>query len=128
MNMKELDWRDVFLKAAAPEPDWRDVLLKAASIVEEGWCQGAMHRRKDGTRCVDTTLVYAVQDDAELSCATGALGRAFVQLTAGISDAPLIAAIGNLSMHLDSGITSWNDHPDRTAVEVAEVMRQVATS
>ena len=103
------------------EHDWRDVLLKAASIVEQGWCQGALYR----TNGVHNTLV--VQEDAEQSCAVGAISRALFHLNG--DHELLIATHRNLQKHLlFSEIATWNDSPGRTAAEVAEAMRQAATT
>ena len=113
------------------EHDWQKVLQEAASIVEAGWCQGAMHLDKDGGHVHDGK-------EADQSCATGALERAFSQLKPDHYVAPeaLFDAAGALGEHLDpkmEGMTwlriaKWNDHPDQTAGEVAEVMRQAATA
>ena len=110
------------------EHDWRDVLLRAASIVEDGWCQGAFHTYRDTGEIVQ-------------SCAAGAISRAACY--AGVNgmpypDMPLEhSARIELAQHLRSKsvsfatiattIEAWNDHPDRTVVEVAEAMRQAAT-
>ena len=110
------------------EHDWRDVLLKAASIVEEGWCQEAMHRNEAGLECY--------RDNAVQSCATGALHRAFNQLSGHLTVADGYDALYKLQEYLRSSpgmggewitIALWNDHPDRTATEVAKAMRQAAT-
>ena len=83
---------------------------------------------KDGDECY--------REGAVRSCATGAIRRAFGQkgLNCG-------GALDQLRSHLEcidalesgwiiagQGIAEWNDHPDRTALEVAEVMRQAAKS
>ena len=107
------------------EPDWRDVLLKAASIVEEGWCQGSLYQRKDGTSTGD-------REEAVQLCAIGAISAAWWRLSGADSaqhDASVISAAQmGLYEHLGHPIAKWNDHPDRTALEVAEAMRQAASS
>ena len=113
------------------EPDWRDVLLEAALIVEAGWCQGHMHCDEEGAP------TYS-RETPDRSCATGALERAFDLLRADryLDDSVFAFAGSGLGEHLDPkmegtpwwSIAKWNDHPDRTALEVAEAMRQVATS
>ena len=105
------------------EHDWQNVLREAASIVEEGWCQGALHLNKDGVECY--------REDAVQSCATGALHRASDQLS---DETYAYDALYKLQRYLRSSpgmgewitIALWNDHPDRTATEVAETMRQTA--
>ena len=103
--------------------DWQGVLLTAASLVEEGWCQGAFHRFRDG--------------DVVQSCAGGAISRAacaaWVPGFTTYSGRPVEhCARISLAQHLRSksvsfvSIEAWNDHPDRTAAEVAEAMRQAA--
>ena len=109
------------------EYDWQNVLIEAASIVEEGWCQGAMHRNEAGLECY--------RDNAVQSCATGALYRAFNQLSGHLTVADGYDALYELQEYLRSSlgmgewvtIALWNDHPDRTATEVAKAMRQAAT-
>ena len=113
------------------EPDWRDVLLKAASIVEAGWCQGTMHCDEEGAPTYSSR-------EPDQSCATGAMERAFDLLRADryLDDSVFAAAGSGLGEHLDPkmegkpwlSIAKWNDHPDRTALEVAEAMRQAASS
>ena len=102
---------------------WQDVLLRAASIVEEGWCQGTFHLNKDGVDCF--------RPSATRSCAAGAISRAAAASGVGMpySASPVeIAALRELTRFLDGpSIAAWNDHPVRTAVEVAETMRQAAT-
>ena len=112
------------------EHDWQKVLLKAASIVEEGWCQGTMHCNEEGAP------TYS-RETPDRSCATGAVERAFDLLRVGryLDDSVFAAAGSALGEHLDPkmewtpwlSIANWNDHPDRTATEVAEAMRQAAT-
>ena len=111
------------------EHDWRDVLLKAASIVEQGWCQGALHLNKEGD------VIYN-REEADRSCATGAIARASDQLSG--EREPVAASVAaydlgedarrGLRKHLGISIPIWNDHWDRTADEVAESMRQAATT
>ena len=102
---------------------WQDVLKKAAAIVEGGWCQGAFHTYRDTGEMVQ-------------SCAGGAISRAACY--AGVNGMPYPhmrvehSARIKLTQHLHSRmplvtIEAWNDDPDRTAVEVAEAMRQAAT-
>ena len=100
--------------------DWRDVLLKAASIVEEGWCQGVMYRRKDGTSTGSREM-------ADQSCASGAISRAFFNISESTDLVTLGAAQDGLEYHLSGSIEKWNDASGRTATEVAEAMRQAAT-
>ena len=96
------------------EPDWRDVLLKAASIVEEGWCQEVFHRNENGDDCYPSGAVE--------SCAEGAISRAGSYIGS-------VNALMGLRRYLGKrSIGDWNDHPDRTAAEVAEAMRQAAKS
>ena len=106
------------------EHNWRDVLLKAALIVEEGWCQGAMHLDKEGLECY--------RDNAVQSCAQGAIHRAINHLLPTqpwYGETALTQLRRTLTkLHYIPRIARWNDHPDRTATEVAEVMRQAATS
>ncbi len=104
------------------EHDWRDVLMKAASIVEEGWCQGELHIR-NGHPCGS--------GQADRSCATGAITRAVNQMMK-VSDAVALcrsaryALMNHLGRRKGSSIVMWNDHPDRTAIEVADAMREAA--
>ena len=106
--------------------DWRDVLREAASIVEEGWCQGALHLNKDGEECY--------REDAVQSCATGAIQRALDHLADGIGPGAVHIVVYRLQkillgrLQINTNIPKWNDHPDRTAAEVAETMRQAAKS
>lgn len=95
--------------------DYRDVLLKAASIVEEGWCQQAAITSLDG---------------ATQHCALAAIGKATVQLTEDINETYALVknASRAVSIHVGKYITAWNDTPGRTASEVAEAMRNAATS
>ena len=107
---------------------WQDVLLRAALIVEEGWCQGVMHLNNDGVNCY--------RSKATRSCAAGAISRAVggdYYSTPGAKDVE-VAALRGLQRFLrrsqgNSWVTVavWNDHPGRTATEVAEAMRQAAT-
>ena len=103
--------------------DWRDVLLKAASIVEEGWCQGAFYRESPAS-----ALGYGAK--AVQSCASGAIDKAVGHLSGGYPHNLGHAAEMALVKHLDnwSSIVDWNDHPGRTGFEVAEAMRQAATT
>ncbi len=99
--------------------DWRDLLLKAASIVEEGWCQGSFHTNKNGAECYSSEAVR--------SCATGAISRANEHLMVPGPTTHHTDARAHLVKHLRGSIVLWNDSPDRTANEVAETMREVAT-
>ena len=103
------------------EHDWRDVLLKAASIVEEGWCQGALHLQQ-GWGSPDPRYPCHSRKDAEQSCATGAIGRAFVQLKPGVTlqcpggvvdrRAPCVSTWKpEEAPDLVVQIAAWNDHP-----------------
>ena len=106
------------------EHDWRDVLLKAASIVEEGWCQGHLHRNKDGD------VTYSGEQAAR-SCAAGAIARASDQLSGDLGTLSNLGSTARRGLRKQLGLISipvWNDHPDRTADEVAEAMRVAATT
>lgn len=100
------------------------ILLKAASIVEQGWCQGVNHRNREGISCC--------REEAIESCAEGAIVRAFHHLSEDHSDADLTVLTSVplvLGKYLGkASIPAWNDHPGRTADEVAEAMRQAAKS
>ena len=110
--------------------DWQNVLLKAASIVEQGWCQGTMHCNEEGAPTYSRETI-------DRSCATGAMERAFDLLRSDryLDDSVFAFAGSALGEHLDPkmegapwlSIAKWNDHPDRTDLEVAEAMRQAAT-
>ena len=98
---------------------WQDVLKKAAAIVEEGWCQGTFHLNKDGVKCY--------RSGATKSCASGAISRA-VGADYFAASALELYALGKLTESIGcASLITWNDHTDRTAVEVAEAMRQAAT-
>ena len=102
------------MNTTTKDPNWREILLKAASIVEAGWCQGVMHRNETGEECYRSGAVE--------SCAEGAISRAGAYLGGGNALMGLRRYLGKRE------INEWNDHPDRTAAEVAEAMRQAATS
>ena len=102
------------MNTTTKDPTWQDVLLKAASIVEEGWCQGALHRNENGDDCYPSGAVE--------SCAEGAISRA-------TSYVGSVNALMGLKRYLGKqSINEWNDHPDQTAGEVADAMRKAATT
>ena len=107
--------------------DERDILLKAASIVEEGWCQGAYHRRADGTwegMNLQGQETVTLRPAAVTSCARGAILRARHEL--GLPRPPYGQSAADLLKGSVGPIIDWNDAPGRTADEVAEAMRTAA--
>ena len=102
------------------EHDWQKVLLKAASIVEEGWCQGIMRISVFGAPdkyCASKAIRVAAirNEDKDIYSGTDAHRKLqrYLRSSPGMGERITIAL--------------WNDHPDRTATEVAEAMRQAAT-
>ncbi len=97
-----------------PIEPWRQRLFEAADLLErEGWCQGMLH------------------DDYGRHCTVGAINR-----ISKMNDA--LEAIRKLAFSVYGGgvcwssecsghLVCWNDQPGRTADEVIERMRSVAT-
>ena len=114
------------MNTTTKDPTWQDILMKAASIVEEGWCQGAMHRNWDGEECYRSGAIE--------SCAEGAIQRASDELSDGAGAAYDLASAADRGLRKHLGkrlvptIANWNDQHGRTADEVAEAMRQAAKS
>ena len=108
--------------------DYRDILLKAAErVVEPGkWCQGSAYEgtsmvawadRHDVAACAWGTLRL-------IAYRMGLLDKTEGQIQAEVYNAgTAVEAVLNDPEH---HLTTWNDAPERTAQDVADLFREAA--
>lgn len=117
---------------APPSVDPRDLLLRAAAIVRRGWCQNAIAVTIDGM------LADYWTDGASAFCGAGAVRRAVWETTGMRHLEPggrRVTALRNklqrridvaVGEHHFCSLPNFNDHPGRTAEEVAELLERAA--
>lgn len=119
------------------------ILLRAAKLVDRGWCQNAPALNAAGES------VNPLYVGARAWCLTGAVERAYVEhhheplLTESSVRTPerfrrgddVLARIGPLVAPVflrrglpTSAAVEWNNDPDRTAPEVAALLREMASA
>lgn len=108
-----------------------DLLLKAASLVEEGWIQGAYHDQDDVTKEIIASCAIGAMERANkmlFNMSTGFVGTAYGAARRRLAEYVKPSLPKEIETSNDQTIvTVWNDAEERTAHEVAEAMRKVAT-
>jgi hypothetical protein len=96
------------------------VLYRAAELVDQGWCQTVTARDAAGRICRPTSA------RATRWCLMGAVRQAAEEADVSRARAQVIIAVAPLFTELGLHPAAWNDAPERTADEVAAVLRRAA--
>lgn len=107
----------------------RRVLELAAELVERGWCQGTSARDASGAGVIwDSRKAVAWCAEGAIAAAVGFEEGRRLRLPSAWDRAEFSACQTLLALELrargvKTGPQKWNDAPERTAAEVAEVLR-----
>ena len=99
------------------------VLDDAALLVELGWAQGAFARNEKGG------TMWRPGDPGACSwCARGAITASALRRFGAAFNTGIEAAAAEMLRRVikRETVAPWNDHPDRTQVEVAAALREAA--
>jgi hypothetical protein len=107
------------------EPAESLILRRAAGLVQQGWCQRAEARKRDGSACA------CIHPEAVRFCLLGSVWKAqleYIRQHGG--DNCLCWVASNLQWYAKDLAGkrpgSWNDHPKRTKQQVIDALLRAA--